>query len=184
MVDRLDAEVTEQFFAHLEAFHVKAVNDAELERPAPKVEEHTAEVEALAAVVPSHPKAVAAHQAALETAEGALAEAEERLHELVGAAKADGPDARHLRDDWPTLTLAERRELLRQPDRGRRGPPRPASWGQGPGRRAHRDPLALSPRTRPRCVRPPAHDRSVGLRDDPGLRVEGAAAHEASFRSR
>jgi hypothetical protein len=29
-------------------------------------------------------------------------------------AKADGPDARHLREVWPTLSLAEKREALRR----------------------------------------------------------------------
>ena len=112
VVDPLDEEVTEQFFAHLDAFHVKAVEDAELDRARRAVDERTAEVETLAAVVPSHPKAVAAHQEALEAAEGALNEAEDRLHELTARAAADGPEVRELRNEWPSLTLAERREVL------------------------------------------------------------------------
>ena len=49
---------------------------------------------------------------AWEAAEGALAEAEDRLHELTAAATAGGPEVRELRDEWPSLTLAERREVL------------------------------------------------------------------------
>ncbi len=63
--------------------------------------------------MPSHPTAVAAHQAALEDAERALVEAEDRVHDLTASLTAEGPDVRELRDDWPSLTLAERREILR-----------------------------------------------------------------------
>lgn len=113
VVDRLDEEVTEQFFAHLDAFHVREVADAELDDARRAVEKQTAQVETLAAVVPTHPKAIAAHQDALEAAESKLTEAEDHLHELVGAAEAGGPDAAMLRRTWPSLDLAERRELLR-----------------------------------------------------------------------
>jgi hypothetical protein len=113
MVHLLDEEVVEQFFAHLDAFHVRAVNDAELEEARAKVERLTSDVEMLAAVVPSHPSALASHQAALEAAEESLIDAEDRLHQLTASLTADGPDVRELRDDWPSLTLAERREILR-----------------------------------------------------------------------
>jgi DNA invertase Pin-like site-specific DNA recombinase len=114
VVDRLDAEVVEQFFDHLDDFHLQAVDDASLEAANRKVQERTTELEALAAVVPSHPKAVAAHQEALEAAEGALAEAEDHLHDLGVAASEAGPDVVELLAMWPSLTLAERREVLTQ----------------------------------------------------------------------
>ncbi|MGH2974635.1 MAG: recombinase family protein [Solirubrobacterales bacterium] len=113
VVDRLNAEVVRQFFDHLDAFHVRAVDDAELEVARSDVEQRTAEVEKLAAVVPSHPAAIAAHQEALEAAEQALVKGEDRLHDLTVSLTADGPDVRDLREDWPRLTLAERREILR-----------------------------------------------------------------------
>ena len=91
MVDRLDAEVSEQFFAHLDAFHVRAVDDAETPRRRVEVEQRAGEVERLAAVVPSHPTAIAAHQAALEEAERALIDAEDRVHELTGSLAVDRP---------------------------------------------------------------------------------------------
>jgi site-specific DNA recombinase len=112
VVDRLDAEVIEQFFDHLDDFHLVAVDDEDIEAARVAVEQRTEEVKSLAGVVPSHPEAVAAHQAALEAAEGALAEAEDHLDELTAAMEADGPDVAELRAMWPALTLAERREVL------------------------------------------------------------------------
>jgi chromosome segregation ATPase len=113
MVHLLDDEVTKQFFAHIEDFHVQRVSDAELGSAQADVKERTAEVETLAAIVPKHPSAIAAHQAALEAAEEALAGAEDRLHDLTTAAQADGPNIRELRAEWPSFTLAEHREVLR-----------------------------------------------------------------------
>jgi DNA invertase Pin-like site-specific DNA recombinase len=113
MVHLLDAEVTGQFFAHLDAFHVRAVDDAELERARVEVERLTQELQTLAGVVPSHPAAISAHQTALDGVEQTLIDAEDRLHQLTASLFADGPDVRELRDDWPSLTLAERREILR-----------------------------------------------------------------------
>jgi DNA invertase Pin-like site-specific DNA recombinase len=113
VVDRLDTEVVKQFFEHLDTFHIRAVDDSEIDAAKQAVEQHTANVEALAAVVPSHPAAIAAHQEALTDAENELAHAEDRLHDLTAALEADGPDVRELRDDWPSMTLAEQREILR-----------------------------------------------------------------------
>jgi hypothetical protein len=113
VVERLDEEVVRQLFSHLDAFHVRAVDDAELEAAQEEVERCTAEVQSLAAVVPTHPTAVASHQSALEASEAALAEAEDRLHDLTASLGADGPEVRQLRDEWPDLILAERREILR-----------------------------------------------------------------------
>jgi site-specific DNA recombinase len=113
VVDRLDEEVVRQLFAHLDDFHVRAVDDSELEDARKAVAERESEVETLAAVVPSHPTAVAAHQGRLEVAERALVDAEDRLHDLTASLTAEGPDVRELREDWPSLTLAERREILR-----------------------------------------------------------------------
>ncbi len=80
VVDRLDEEVVRQLFAHLDDYHVRAVDDSELESMRAEVERCTDEVESLAAVVPRHPTAVAA-QGALEAAEHELVEAEDRLHD-------------------------------------------------------------------------------------------------------
>lgn len=113
VVHRLDAEVVEQFFANLDAFHVRAVDDAELDSARAEVERCTTEVEALAAVIPSHPAAIAAHQTTLEGAERELVDAEDRLHQLTTSLTAEGPDVRELREDWPSLSLAEQREILR-----------------------------------------------------------------------
>ena len=114
VVDRLDGEVVNQFFAHLDDFHIRAVDDTEVESAKVEVERCTDEVERIAAVIPSHPAAVASHQGSLEAAERALVEAEDRLHELTSSLTAEGgPDVRELREDWPTLTLSERREILR-----------------------------------------------------------------------
>jgi site-specific DNA recombinase len=111
-VERLDAEVTDQFFAHLDAFHVQPVNDGDIEAARAAVEIRGGELDRLAAVIPAHPRAVEAHQAALRDAEQALAEAEDRLTQLV-ASTANADAARELRSDWPGLTLEERREILR-----------------------------------------------------------------------
>jgi DNA invertase Pin-like site-specific DNA recombinase len=113
VVDRLDAEVVGQFFAYLDDFHVRAADDAELEGARTEVERRTAEVETLASVVPKHPSAVAAHQAVLDAAERTLVEAEDRLHDLTTSMTAEGPDVRTLREDWPSLSLDEQREILR-----------------------------------------------------------------------
>jgi hypothetical protein len=113
MVDALDAEVVEQFFAHLDDFHVQAVDDAEIEAAQRDVQERTGTVERLAAVVPSSMAGIAAHQDALRAAEDALLEAEDRLHQLTTSAAASGPTARELRGDWPTLSLDDQREILR-----------------------------------------------------------------------
>jgi site-specific DNA recombinase len=111
-VERLDAEVTAQFFDHLDAFHVRAVDSGELDAARTTVAERTGEVERLAAVVPTHPRAIEAHQGALREAELLLAGAEDRLAQLL--ASAEGTlDADELRDQWPELTIAERREILR-----------------------------------------------------------------------
>jgi DNA invertase Pin-like site-specific DNA recombinase len=110
---RLDEEVVQQFFAHLDEFHVRAADDTEIAAARVEVDKRTVEVETLAAVVPKHPSAVAAHQQALEVAEQALEEAEDRLHDLTASLSAEGPDVRTLREDWPSLSLAERREILR-----------------------------------------------------------------------
>lgn len=112
-VGRLDTEVVEQFFAHLDAFHVRAVDDTELVAARELVDEYTETVERIASVIPSHRAAVAAHQAALQDAERALEDAEDRLHQLAASAAQGGPDVRELRVDWPSLTLDEQREILR-----------------------------------------------------------------------
>jgi hypothetical protein len=113
VVERLDAEAVAQFFAHLDAFHVRAVDDADLEAARADVEARTGEVERLAQVVPQSAAGIAAHQAALSDAERALADAEDRLHQLSASLTESGPDVRELEADWPSLTLEERREILR-----------------------------------------------------------------------
>lgn len=110
---RLDAEVIERFFARLEDFHVRATDDAGIQEASEDVKRLTGEVERLAAIVPKHPAAVAAHQRALAEAESSLIEAEDRHAELAASLAQDGPNARELQADWPALTLAERREILR-----------------------------------------------------------------------
>ena len=112
-VDRLDTEAVEQLFARLEDFHVRAVDDAGLAAAQHTVAELEENVRRLAAITPSHPAAVEAHQAALSDAESALVEAEDRLHELGAARAKAGPDMHVLRADWPTMTVAERRHVLR-----------------------------------------------------------------------
>ena len=74
----LDAEVVDRFFKRLEAFHVRAVEDAEIATAREDSGRLTTEVECLAAIVPTHPVAVAAHQHALGETEQRLADAEDR----------------------------------------------------------------------------------------------------------
>jgi hypothetical protein len=42
-----------------------------------------------------------------------LADAEDRLHQLTASLVESGPDVRELEADWPSLTLDEKREILR-----------------------------------------------------------------------
>jgi site-specific DNA recombinase len=114
VVERLDAEVTEQLFRHLDEFHVQAVTDEELAAAEAKVAEVAERIKLRAQIAPTHPTAVAAHQAALEEDERALAEAEDHRDHLRSLAAEDGPDVRTLRGDWPNLTLDERRAILRE----------------------------------------------------------------------
>ena len=113
VVDKIDAEVIEQFFTRLNTYELQSADDDELEAANAEVERLGSEVERLAMVTPTHPRAVAAHQRALEAAENALADAEDRLAELLRTKAQSGPDARALRSDWPSLTMDERREILR-----------------------------------------------------------------------
>lgn len=111
-VERMDEEVTRQFFDRLSDFHVRAVDDGEHDAARAIVLERTGDVERLAQVVPTHPAAIAAHQGALAEAERQLADAEDRLAQLA-ASSGHAPDADELRAAWPALTGAERREILR-----------------------------------------------------------------------
>jgi len=112
-VDRLEAEVVEQFFAHLDAFHLRAVGDEELADAQAAVTAEEERLRNLAAVVPEHPVAIEAHQEKLRGVERALGDAEDHLHQLLASTAEDGPNVRELRADWPTLGLDERREILR-----------------------------------------------------------------------
>jgi DNA invertase Pin-like site-specific DNA recombinase len=114
VVDKIDAEVIEQFFARLDAFHTQAIADDDLAEASSEVERLGSEVERLAMVTPSHPKAVAAHQRALQTAENALADAEDHLAYLLTLKSQNGPDVQEIRSAWPTFSLDERREILRK----------------------------------------------------------------------
>jgi hypothetical protein len=114
VVARLDAEVVEQFFAHLDAYELRAVADREVIDARKLAARLRGDVERLAAVTPSHPAAIAAHQAALESAEAALTDAEMHLDELLGAQSQPGPDTHRLRADWDDMPLTERRERLRE----------------------------------------------------------------------
>jgi len=109
----LDAEVVEQLFARLADFHARAVDDSEVAALREDAQRLTGDVERLATVIPSHPAAIAAHQNALAGAERTLADAEDRLDQLLASVSQDAPDVRELRADWPSLTLDERREILR-----------------------------------------------------------------------
>jgi DNA invertase Pin-like site-specific DNA recombinase len=111
-VERIDEEVTVQFFARLGAFHLRPVDSSEIDAARTTVAERTGEVERLAAVVPTHPAAVEAHQAALVDAEQVLIDAEDRLAQLV-ASSSPAQDVDELRAAWPGLTIPERREILR-----------------------------------------------------------------------
>jgi DNA invertase Pin-like site-specific DNA recombinase len=112
-VKGLDEEVVAQLEAHLDAYHVRAADDAELKAAEREVREREGAVQRLAAVVPSHSAAIEAHQAALRAEEQALAAAEDHLHELVASRRDSGPDVHTFRSDWPDWTLAERREYVR-----------------------------------------------------------------------
>jgi DNA invertase Pin-like site-specific DNA recombinase len=109
----LDSEVVEQLFAHLDSYHLRAADDAEVKTAQDDVRERRGEVERLAAVVPSHPIAIESHQAALRDAERALIAAEDRLHDLSGTPTDGAPDVHLLRADWPDMSIAERREVVR-----------------------------------------------------------------------
>jgi len=110
---RLDDETVRQLFRRLEEFHARAIDEADVDRAREEVDRRTGEVERLAQVVPTHPAAVAAHQKALTAAESALADAEYQLEQLARAQSQAGPDVRELERDWPSLTLNERREIVR-----------------------------------------------------------------------
>ena len=109
---RLDAEVTKQFFEHLDAFHVRAAEDRELGEIDAELERLTGEVERVAAVIPSHRAAIAAHQDALAAVEATLTELEDRRHRHVASRNLQG-DVHVLRRDWQEMDLAMRREHLR-----------------------------------------------------------------------
>ena len=109
----LDTESTERFFDRLQSFHVQAVTREQLAASDGEVDRLTGEVERLATIVPTHAAAIAAHQRALTDAERALSEAEDRRDQLAHSHAHDGPDVRELRADWPSLTMSERREILR-----------------------------------------------------------------------
>ncbi len=113
MVHLLEGEVVEQFFAHLDAFHVRGVDGAGIAAAEREVERLTGEVERLASVVPSHPAAIAAHQSRLHELEGELSEAEDRRDHLASSALQGGANVHELRADWPTMTLDEKRDILR-----------------------------------------------------------------------
>jgi DNA invertase Pin-like site-specific DNA recombinase len=111
-VDRLDAEVVDQFFAALGELRAEAVDDDAIEEAEAEVRRLTEEVETRAMVAPAHPSAVAAHGTALKQAEGALIEAEDHLAHLVAARTAVGPDVLVLAEAWPDMPIADRRQLL------------------------------------------------------------------------
>jgi DNA invertase Pin-like site-specific DNA recombinase len=113
VVQTIDAEVVDQFFARLERYHLRAVHDDEIEGARGQVERLGNEVECVAAVKPTHPRAVAVHQKTLEDAERALSDAEDHLDRLLDLRAQNGPDVRELHLDWPDLTMDERREILR-----------------------------------------------------------------------
>ena len=111
-VDRLDEAVVDQFFARLETFHLVSVDNGDLEAARKNVATLTAELDTIARIVPKHPTAVAAHQEALNEAEQKLTSAEDHLLALHSGLEGQ-PDVHQLRSDWPTMTLAEKRELPR-----------------------------------------------------------------------
>jgi DNA invertase Pin-like site-specific DNA recombinase len=113
VVDKIDAEVIEQFFARLDAFHVRAVDDAEIDSERAEVARLGDDLASLVQLKVSHPKALAAHQEAVSDLERRLQESEDHLAALLDAKAQSGPDARELRADWPSLSMDERREILR-----------------------------------------------------------------------
>jgi DNA invertase Pin-like site-specific DNA recombinase len=112
-VDRLDPEVTDQFFAHLDDFHLRSVDDDEIEAAQADLEASRVAVELHAQVTPTSTAGVAAHQAKLDELERTFEAAEDRLHQLLASKADSGPDGRELRADWPNLTLDDQREILR-----------------------------------------------------------------------
>jgi DNA invertase Pin-like site-specific DNA recombinase len=114
LVERLDAEVTEQFLSRrLADARATRVSDADLDAARERVVELTDAVTLHAQVTPRHQAAVSAHREALAALERELEDAEDRLEELISRAEQAGPDARELRRDWPDLPLVERRNILR-----------------------------------------------------------------------
>jgi DNA invertase Pin-like site-specific DNA recombinase len=112
IVPRLDNEVVRQLFERLEAFHLEAVDDREVEHATAAVRRLQEEVQRLAQVIPSHPTAIEAHQEALSAAETRLNHAEDQLSDLTAAISQNGSDFRSLERDWPDLTCEERREIV------------------------------------------------------------------------
>jgi DNA invertase Pin-like site-specific DNA recombinase len=113
VVDNVDAEVVEQFFARLDTFHARFVAGDELVQARAAVSSLEDELTTLVQLKVTHPKALAAHQAAVSDLESRLQDAEDHLAELLTADGQRGLDARELRADWPNLALDERREILR-----------------------------------------------------------------------
>ena len=110
---RLDTEVVESLFRRLEISRVHAVDDDDLIQAASEVEQLEDELTTLVQVRVTHPRALAAHQDAVSAAERRLQDAEDRRQHLTAMQAQDGPDAREMRSDWPTLALDEQREILR-----------------------------------------------------------------------
>jgi len=114
MAGALDDEVTEQLFAHLDAYHLQRADaDAAFADADQRADEAEERVRMLAAVVPKSRAGLQAHQAALDDAERDLMAAEDLRQQLSASVALAGPGARELRADWPRLTIAERREVLR-----------------------------------------------------------------------
>jgi site-specific DNA recombinase len=112
-VDRLDSEVVEQFFAQMDAFHLRAVSDSEIEAAQAALEDARHAVELQAQTTPQSTIAVAAHNAKLADLERDYEAAEDRLAQLLASKAESGQDVRELKPEWPTLPLDARRELLR-----------------------------------------------------------------------
>ena len=89
-----------------------AVDDSELEDARKTVAGMLVPGRDFAAVVPSHPTAIAKHQAALEAAEQAWSMPRIAFTSSPHPDR-EGPNVHELRRDWPSLTLTERREILR-----------------------------------------------------------------------
>ena len=113
VVDRLDAEVDRQFFAHLDAFHVRAVDDAELDAARAEVEQRTAEVERLAARRPEPPDRDR-RPTRRRSRPPSARWPPPRTAFTSSPPRSAGARRRELRDDWPTL----------HPGRAARDPPR------------------------------------------------------------